>query len=61
MDEEIHINLFLDHYVIIKELFPIIISSVDTELTKWDKEEFDYAILDESSQILLKKQSQFYI
>ncbi|VEU59103.1 AAA domain-containing protein [Mesomycoplasma neurolyticum] len=45
----------LDHYVIIKELFPIIISSVDTELTKWDKEEFDYAILDESSQIFIEK------
>ncbi|WGI36957.1 DEAD/DEAH box helicase [Mesomycoplasma lagogenitalium] len=45
----------LEHEKIIKELFPIIISSVDTELSKWNKNEFDYVILDESSQIFIEK------
>ncbi|MGZ9428996.1 AAA domain-containing protein [Mycoplasma sp. 1012] len=45
----------LEHHQIIKELYPIIISSVDTELSKWEKNEFDYVILDESSQIFIEK------
>ncbi|UWD34118.1 AAA domain-containing protein [Mesomycoplasma molare] len=45
----------LEHHRIIKELFPIIISSVDTELNKWEKNEFDYVVLDESSQIFIEK------
>ncbi|MBN3534564.1 AAA domain-containing protein [Mycoplasma procyoni] len=45
----------LENAEIIKILFPIIISSVDTELSKWSKNEFDYVILDESSQIFIEK------
>ncbi|AAT27985.1 DEAD/DEAH box helicase [[Mycoplasma] mobile] len=43
------------HYKIIKILFPIIITTPETDLKYWQKEEFDYAILDESSQIFLEK------
>lgn len=43
------------HYKIIKKLFPIIITTPETDLKFWEKEEFDYAILDESSQIFLEK------
>ncbi|WP_051619123.1 AAA domain-containing protein [[Mycoplasma] collis] len=48
-------NFISDHYTIIKLLFPIIITSVETELTKWNKNEFDYVILDEASQIFIEK------
>ncbi|TNK83897.1 endonuclease [Mycoplasmopsis pullorum] len=40
---------------LIKELFPIIIATPDTDLSAWHKEEFDYAIMDESSQIFIEK------
>ncbi|MGL5205588.1 MAG: DEAD/DEAH box helicase [Metamycoplasmataceae bacterium] len=43
------------HADIIKILFPIIISTPETELRSWTRNEFDYAILDESSQIFLEK------
>ncbi|MGL5617495.1 MAG: DEAD/DEAH box helicase [Metamycoplasmataceae bacterium] len=43
------------HADIIKILFPIIISTPETELSSWSRNEFDYAILDESSQIFLEK------
>ncbi|MGL5643738.1 MAG: DEAD/DEAH box helicase, partial [Metamycoplasmataceae bacterium] len=43
------------HSDIIKILFPIIISTPETELRSWSRNEFDYAILDESSQIFLEK------
>ncbi|QSF13788.1 DEAD/DEAH box helicase [Mycoplasma sp. Mirounga ES2805-ORL] len=40
---------------IIKKLFPIIIVTPEADLSEWKKKEFDYAILDESSQIFLEK------
>ncbi|EGV00325.1 ATP-binding protein [Mycoplasmopsis columbina SF7] len=40
---------------IIKKIYPIIIATPDTDLSPWQKNEFDYAILDESSQIFLEK------
>ncbi|MGL5205029.1 MAG: DEAD/DEAH box helicase, partial [Metamycoplasmataceae bacterium] len=43
------------HADIIKILFPIIITTPETELRSWSHNEFDYAILDESSQIFLEK------
>jgi superfamily I DNA and/or RNA helicase len=43
------------HAAIVKILFPIIITTPETELRSWTRNEFDYAILDESSQIFLEK------
>ncbi|MGL6125108.1 MAG: DEAD/DEAH box helicase [Metamycoplasmataceae bacterium] len=43
------------HADIIKILFPIIITTPETELRSWKRNEFDYIILDESSQIFLEK------
>lgn len=43
------------HSDIVKVLFPIIITTPETELKSWEQNEFDYAILDESSQIFLEK------
>ncbi|WP_051604579.1 DEAD/DEAH box helicase [Mycoplasmopsis californica] len=40
---------------IIKKLFPIIIVTPDVDLSAWSKEEFDYAVLDESSQIFVEQ------
>lgn len=39
----------------IKIFFPILIVTPDADLSSWSKEEFDYAIMDESSQIFLEK------
>ncbi|MFV8400942.1 AAA domain-containing protein [Mycoplasma sp. 2634B] len=38
----------------IKLIYPIIIATPNTDLSGWAKEEFDYAILDESSQIFIE-------
>ncbi|MFV8478778.1 AAA domain-containing protein [Mycoplasma sp. VS428] len=38
----------------IKLIYPIIIATPNTDLSGWGKEEFDYAILDESSQIFIE-------
>ncbi|SJZ53382.1 AAA domain-containing protein [Mycoplasmopsis verecunda] len=38
----------------IKQIYPIIIATPNTDLSGWSKEEFDYAILDESSQIFIE-------
>ena len=43
------------HIDIIKQIYPIIITTPETDLQGWDREEFDYALLDESSQIFLEK------
>ncbi|WP_051617739.1 DEAD/DEAH box helicase [Mycoplasmopsis iners] len=40
---------------IIKVLYPIIIANPETDLSPWEKQEFDYVILDESSQIFIEK------
>lgn len=48
-------NFIKKHSEIIKLIFPIIITTPETELKSWGKNEFDYAILDESSQIFLEK------
>ncbi|WP_373438580.1 AAA domain-containing protein [Metamycoplasma equirhinis] len=48
-------KFFHEHRDIIKFLFPIIITTPDIDLSLWEKEEFDYAILDESSQMFLEK------
>ncbi|QNM93882.1 ATP-dependent helicase [Mycoplasma sp. Pen4] len=39
---------------IIKLIYPIIIATPNTDLSGWSKNEFDYAILDESSQIFIE-------
>ncbi|MEA4206134.1 AAA domain-containing protein [Mycoplasma sp. 1199] len=38
----------------IKQLFPIVVATPNADLSGWSKEEFDYAILDESSQIFIE-------
>lgn len=43
------------HIEIIKIIYPIIITTPETDLQGWKREEFDYALLDESSQIFLEK------
>ena len=43
------------HIDIIKIIYPIIITTPETDLQGWTREEFDYALLDESSQIFLEK------
>lgn len=43
------------HIDIIKKIYPIIITTPETDLQGWSKQEFDYALLDESSQIFLEK------
>lgn len=43
------------HAEIIKIIYPIIITTPETDLQSWDRKEFDYALLDESSQIFLEK------
>ncbi|QJR44345.1 DEAD/DEAH box helicase [Mycoplasma miroungirhinis] len=48
-------KFFHEHKEMIKKLFSVIITTPDTDLSMWGKEEFDYAILDESSQIFLEK------
>ncbi|WP_406616898.1 DEAD/DEAH box helicase [Mycoplasmopsis adleri] len=47
---------FIKRYAkMIKKIFPIVIVTPDADLSAWQKEEFDYSILDESSQIFLEK------
>ncbi|TPR53712.1 AAA domain-containing protein [Metamycoplasma neophronis] len=48
-------KFFHKHKEMIKLLFPIIVTTPELDLSMWDKEEFDYAILDESSQIFIEK------
>ncbi len=43
------------HIEIIKLIYPIIITTPETDLQGWTRSEFDYALLDESSQIFLEK------
>ncbi|QBF34960.1 ATP-binding protein [Mycoplasmopsis phocirhinis] len=40
---------------IIKKIFPIIIVTPEADLSAWQREEFNYAIMDESSQIFIEK------
>lgn len=47
-------NFMNDHINMIKDLFPVIITTPETNFINWKKEYFDYAILDESSQIFLE-------
>ncbi|WP_051521878.1 DEAD/DEAH box helicase [Mycoplasma leonicaptivi] len=47
---------FIKKYAkIIKILFRVIVTTPDIDLSIWDKEEFDFAILDESSQIFVER------
>ncbi|MGX9358234.1 AAA domain-containing protein [Mycoplasma sp. 128] len=48
-------KFFHKHKNMIKKLFPVIVATPDTDLSMWTKNEIDYAILDESSQIFLEK------
>ncbi|MBN0919507.1 AAA domain-containing protein [[Mycoplasma] gypis] len=48
-------KFFHRHKNMIKKLFSIIVTTPDTDLSMWNKNEFDYAVLDESSQIFLEK------
>ncbi|MBN4089260.1 DEAD/DEAH box helicase [Mycoplasma enhydrae] len=48
-------KFFHKHKEMIKLLFPIIVTTPELDLSMWQKEEFDYAILDESSQVFLEK------
>lgn len=43
------------HAEIIKLIYPVIITTPETDLQSWKQREFDYALLDESSQIYLEK------
>ena len=43
------------HAEIIKRIYPVIITTPDTDLQAWGRREFDYALLDESSQIYLER------
>lgn len=43
-----------DHLSIIGDLFPIIITTPETSFIKWERNAFDYAILDESSQMFIE-------
>ena len=47
-------NFINDHVQMINFLFPIIITTPHTTFVGWRKNSFDYAILDESSQIFLE-------
>lgn len=40
---------------VIKVVFPVIIATPHADLSKWEKEEFDYAIIDESSQMFIEQ------
>ncbi|TQC51413.1 ATP-binding protein [Mycoplasmopsis mucosicanis] len=47
---------FINNFAsLIKKLFPIILITPETEMSEWQREEFDYAVLDESSQIFVEK------
>ncbi|WP_412031697.1 AAA domain-containing protein [Metamycoplasma buccale] len=48
-------KFFHKHKDMIKLLFPIIVTTPELDLSMWTKGEFDYAILDESSQIFIEK------
>ncbi|AWX42518.1 putative DNA helicase [Metamycoplasma cloacale] len=48
-------KFFHRHKEMIKKLFPIIVTTPELDLSMWGKAEFDYAILDESSQIFIEK------
>lgn len=43
-----------DNINIIKKLFPVIVTTPETSFINWKKQYFDYAILDESSQMFLE-------
>ena len=43
-----------DHMSIIRELFPIVVTTPETSFINWERNVFDYAILDESSQMFLE-------
>lgn len=43
-----------DHMEIIREIFPVIITTPETTFINWEQNSFDYAILDESSQMFLE-------
>lgn len=38
----------------IKNIFPILVATPDLDLSVWNKNEFDYGILDEASQIFIE-------
>ncbi|AWX69494.1 DEAD/DEAH box helicase [[Mycoplasma] anseris] len=48
-------KFFHKHKEMIKKLFPIIVTTPELDLSMWGKQEFDYAILDESSQVFIEK------
>ncbi|WP_330463141.1 DEAD/DEAH box helicase [Metamycoplasma gateae] len=48
-------KFFHKHKEMIKILFPIIVTTPELDLSMWEKEEFDFAILDESSQMFIEK------
>ncbi|MGX9357696.1 AAA domain-containing protein [Mycoplasma sp. 125] len=48
-------KFFHKHKEMIKILFPIIITTPELDLSMWSKQEFDFAILDESSQMFIEK------
>lgn len=48
-------KFFHKHKEMIKLLFPIIVTTPELDLSMWEKQEFDFAILDESSQMFIEK------
>ncbi|WP_342252095.1 AAA domain-containing protein [Spiroplasma endosymbiont of Amphibalanus improvisus] len=51
---EIPYYFWKHHYTIIKEFFPVIITTPESHFIKWNRDTFDYAIVDEASQIHLE-------
>lgn len=49
------IQFIKTHIDIIKAIYPIIVTTPETDLQSWHYKEFDYALLDESSQMFLEK------
>ncbi|SYV90268.1 putative DNA helicase, partial [Metamycoplasma alkalescens] len=48
-------KFFHKHKEMIKLLFPVIVTTPELDLSMWNKQEFDYVILDESSQMYIEK------
>ncbi|PZV98726.1 DEAD/DEAH box helicase [Metamycoplasma auris] len=48
-------KFFHKHKEMIKLLFPVIVTTPELDLSMWDKQEFDYVVMDESSQMYIEK------
>ena len=48
------INFMEEYMCVLKDIFPIIITTPETSFVTWEKHAYDYSILDESSQMFLE-------